>query len=107
MCRWVSLLSVIPAKAGIQELAFVVFQIRYNQQMKSFYVYILASKRNGTLYVGVTSNLARRIFEHREGLVEGFSKKYKAHILVWYEAHDSAEAAIIGLINFSWVYFVG
>ncbi len=61
---------------------------------KQFYVYILCSKRNGTLYTGITSDLAKRIFEHKSDLVEGFTKKYNVHHLVWYEAHESAESAI-------------
>ena len=63
-------------------------------QMKQFCVYILASKKNGTLYVGVTSNLAKRVFEQRRGLYDGFSKKYSIKRLVWYEMQDSAIAAI-------------
>ncbi len=59
------------------------------------YVYILASKRNGTLYIGVTSNLPERIDQHRKHLVEGFTKKYNVDRLVWCEAHDSIEQAII------------
>ena len=62
--------------------------------MKEAWVYILASKRNGTLYVGVTSNLARRIHEHREGLLEGFTKRYDVKMLVWAERHESMTAAI-------------
>ncbi len=61
---------------------------------KQFYVYLLASQTNGTLYVGVTSNLIQRIWQHREGLVDGFTKKYKVKILVWYEVHQNAEAGI-------------
>jgi putative endonuclease len=57
-------------------------------------VYILASKRNGTLYVGVTSDLVKRIWEHKNDVVEGFTKKYLVHMLVWYELHDSMESAI-------------
>jgi putative endonuclease len=57
-------------------------------------VYILASKRNGTLYIGVTSGLVKRIWEHRENMVEGFTKRYNVHILVWYELHESMESAI-------------
>jgi predicted GIY-YIG superfamily endonuclease len=63
--------------------------------MKQPCVYIVASQRNGTIYTGVTSNLPRRAFEHREGLVDGFTKKYGCKLLVWYEAHDTIEAAII------------
>lgn len=57
-------------------------------------VYILASKKNGTLYIGVTSDLAKRIWEHKNDLVEGFTKRYKVHNLVWYEVHDNIDAAI-------------
>ena len=62
--------------------------------MKNLYVYILCSKRNGTLYIGVTSDLVKRIYEHRNNLVDGFTKKYNTHRLVWYEVHESAESAI-------------
>jgi len=57
-------------------------------------VYILASQRNGTLYVGVTSNLIKRIWEHKNDQADGFTKKYHVHDLVWYEMHDSMESAI-------------
>ena len=57
-------------------------------------VYMLASKRNGTLYTGVTSNLLKRVWEHKNDLVNGFSNKYGVHILVWYEMHESMESAI-------------
>ncbi|MFN3700706.1 MAG: GIY-YIG nuclease family protein [Alphaproteobacteria bacterium] len=59
-----------------------------------FYVYILASQRNGTLYIGVTSNLIQRIYQHKQGLVDGFTKKYKVKLLVYYEQHDGAQSAI-------------
>ena len=61
---------------------------------KKFYVYIIASKRNGTLYIGLTCNLGRRIFEHKEKSVEGFTKNYNVGILVHYEVYDDAENAI-------------
>jgi putative endonuclease len=57
-------------------------------------VYILASKRNGTLYIGVTSNLVKRIWEHKNKMVEGFTKRYNVHRLVWYETHESMDSAI-------------
>jgi putative endonuclease len=57
-------------------------------------VYILASGINGTLYIGVTSNLVQRVYQHRMGLVDGFSKKYNVKMLVWYEQGDSMEAVI-------------
>jgi putative endonuclease len=57
-------------------------------------VYILASKRNGTLYIGVTSNLVQRIWQHKEGLVEGFTKKYNIKLLVYFEVHETVESAI-------------
>jgi putative endonuclease len=59
-----------------------------------YYVYILASKRNGTLYIGVTNDLVRRVWEHREGLVEGFTKTYGVKRLVHYETFDDINAAI-------------
>jgi putative endonuclease len=62
--------------------------------MKQPCVYIVASRRNGTLYTGVTSNLPKRAFEHRDGLIKGFSAKYQCKILVWYEAHESMIDAI-------------
>ena len=58
-------------------------------------VYILASKRNGTLYIGVTSNLVKRIWEHKNKMVKGFSWRYNVHRLVWYELHESMESAIL------------
>ncbi len=57
-------------------------------------VYIMTNMRNGTLYIGVTSNLIRRIFEHKSNAVDGFTKKYGLHTLVYYELFDSMEAAI-------------
>jgi putative endonuclease len=62
--------------------------------VKQFYVYLLASDVRGTLYVGVTSALAKRIWEHKNNVVPGFTAKYAVHKLVWYEVHDSVEAAI-------------
>jgi putative endonuclease len=58
-------------------------------------VYILANKRKGTLYVGVTSDLNRRVWEHKTGAVEGFTKRYNAHLLVYVEFHATMEAAIL------------
>ena len=54
----------------------------------------MADAQNGILYTGVTSNLVKRVYEHKNGLVEGFTDKYKVHMLVWFEAHESTEAAI-------------
>ncbi|OGE75719.1 MAG: hypothetical protein A3C85_04640 [Candidatus Doudnabacteria bacterium RIFCSPHIGHO2_02_FULL_48_21] len=62
--------------------------------MKSYYVYILASKRNGTLYTGVTDNLIKRIWQHKNDLAEGFTKKYKVHMLVYYEDTPDVMSAI-------------
>jgi predicted GIY-YIG superfamily endonuclease len=63
--------------------------------MKQLCVYIVANHRNGTIYTGVTSTLYHRAFEHREGLIDGFTTKYGCKLLVWYEAHDTMEAAIL------------
>ena len=57
-------------------------------------VYILASKRNGTLYIGVTSDLIGRMWQHKNDVVEGFTQKYGVHRLVWYEPHATMESAI-------------
>ena len=58
-------------------------------------VYILASSRNGTLYIGVTSDLPGRIWQHRNDQADGFTKRFHVHILVWYEVHESMESAIL------------
>jgi putative endonuclease len=62
--------------------------------MSEGFVYILASKRNGTLYTGVTSDLLRRIYEHKNDFVEGFTKKYGVHILVYYEQCDDFDTTL-------------
>ncbi|MBI5263650.1 MAG: GIY-YIG nuclease family protein [Bradyrhizobium sp.] len=62
--------------------------------MKQPAVYILASRRNGTLYTGVTSSLAQRVWQHKSDVTEGFSKRYGVHLLVWYELHETMESAI-------------
>jgi putative endonuclease len=59
-----------------------------------YFVYILASKRNRTLYIGVTSDIVKRVYEHKNDLVEGFTKKYRVHQLVYYEGADDVESAI-------------
>ena len=56
---------------------------------------MVASKRNGTLYVGVTSDLVQRVWRHRNGLVKGFTQRYGVHMLVWYEVHETMEGAIV------------
>jgi putative endonuclease len=75
---------VIPAKAGIH----------LSCRMKFYYVYILASKRNGTLYVGVTNDLLRRVFEHKRKMVKGFTSKYSVDKLVYYEQSNDVRIAI-------------
>jgi putative endonuclease len=77
----------MPAKAGIQN--------NKNMIDKNPCVYIIASKRNGTLYTGVTSHLIRRITQHKQEVIDGFTKKYGVHILVWYELHQTMESAIL------------
>jgi putative endonuclease len=74
---------VIPAQAGIQR-----------DSMKQYYVYILASKRNGTLYIGVTGNLIKRVYEHKNNTMQGFTERYRIHMLVYYEIHDDITQAI-------------
>jgi len=63
--------------------------------MKNYYVYILASKRNGTLYIGVTSNLLKRIDEHKKEAVEGFTKKYKVKDLVYFQSTSDIRSALV------------
>jgi putative endonuclease len=60
---------------------------------KAGYVYIMASQRNGTIYIGVTSDLPKRVSEHREGAIRGFTRKYECKLLVWFQAFDSIDAA--------------
>ncbi len=62
--------------------------------MKTYFVYIMASKKNGTLYIGMTSNLVRRVYEHKNNMNEGFTKKYGIHTLVYYEHITDVHAAI-------------
>ncbi len=78
---------VIPAKAGIQD-----FKERMSE--KQYCVYILASQRNGTLYDGVTSDLIKRVYEHKNDLAPGFTEKYSIHRLVYFETMDDIESAI-------------
>jgi putative endonuclease len=61
----------------------------------SYFVYMLASKRNGTLYVGVTNDIGRRAVEHRDKAAPGFTKRYGVDILVWYETHEDIDTAIV------------
>ena len=63
--------------------------------MKQPAIYIVTNKRNGTLYTGVTSNLPQRIAQHKEGSIDGFSKEHGCNLLVFYEAHETMESAII------------
>lgn len=76
---------VIPAEAGIQKIKMV---------KKQPAVYILASKRNGTLYTGVTADLLGRVWEHKNDAIEGFTKKYSVHRLVYFEQHETMPSAI-------------
>jgi len=78
-------------KRGIKALMNVG---NYSSNSNQYYVYILASKRNGTLYIGVTSNLVERVYEHKNNIIDGFTKKYNIHKLVYYEITDDIESAI-------------
>lgn len=62
--------------------------------MKDYFIYILASKKNGTLYIGVTNNLKRRVYEHKEGIIEGFTKEYNVKDLVYFETTSDVKSAI-------------
>jgi putative endonuclease len=61
----------------------------------AFYVYIVASKRNGTLYTGMTDDLLKRVWQHKEGLIPGFTRDHGVKVLVWYEVHDTREGALV------------
>ena len=74
--------TVIPVNTG------------FHMAMKKYYVYILTSKRNGTLYIGVTNDLMRRVYEHKNDFIGGFTKKYAVHRLVYYEQYDDVVNAI-------------
>jgi putative endonuclease len=95
--------SVIPAQAGTHDTHQNTFAPSHPSQSskgddlamdKQSYVYILASQRYGTLYIGVTSDLIKRVWEHREGFVSGFTKQYNVKQLVWFEVHGDIMAAI-------------
>ena len=64
------------------------------KEEKQYYVYILASKRNGTLYIGISSNLLDRVYKHKQGAYDGFTKKYKINRLVYYEVYTDVREAI-------------
>lgn len=81
----------MPAKAGIQNAG----PIWHHPDMKQPCVYILASRRNGTLYIGVTSNLLGRVWQHREEVMDGFTSRYGVHRLVHFEVHATMEDAIL------------
>ncbi len=62
--------------------------------MKNYYVYVMASKRNGTLYIGVTGDLIKRVYEHKNNLIEGFTNQYNIHTLVYFEQHQDINQAL-------------
>ena len=106
-------LIVVPAKerhpvhrygAGTQGYGAAIFECARSRTNRMSYapanpetipcVYILASRKNGTLYIGVTSGLARRVWQHKNGLLKGFTKRYAVHRLVWFETHPTMQGAI-------------
>jgi putative endonuclease len=110
------LIPLIPAKAGIQGLVQGVWvpafagtsvfslicagrgwslKLGRSGEIRplSFFVYVLASRRNGTLYIGMPDDLVRRVWQHRTGLIAGFTKEYSVKTLVWYELHETRESA--------------
>ncbi len=70
--------------------------------MRSYYVYILASKRNGTLYIGVTSDLYYRVLQHKEGKIDGFTKRYNVRLLVYFEEFEFIDEAILRETQLKW-----
>ena len=89
-CRWLYV-----GESGRYSHATAVFPAKAGIQRRRPCVYLLASKRNGTLYVGVTSNLTQRVWQHKSDLAPGFTKRFGVYTLVWYEAHDTMESAIV------------
>ncbi len=92
-----TLLDVIPAEfeKTFGVIPWLVHGIqKFNNIMKQYYVYILASRRNGTLYIGVTSNIIKRTYEHKHKIIKGFSSKYNINKLVYFEQYDDIIAAI-------------
>ena len=85
---------VIPANAGIHLYFFHLYFMRMAYDGGMYYCYILASRPHGALYIGVTNSLARRIYEHQNELVDGFTKQYKVCRLVYYESYDAIVDAI-------------
>ena len=79
----------MPAQAGIQSRHLLEFR------RMAFFVYITASRRNGTLYTGMSDDLVKRIWQHRNNVIPGFTKKYNVKTLVWYERHETRESAFI------------
>ena len=79
-------------RSGIEE-SYCVEESKKEKEME-YYVYILTNHTNSVLYIGVTNNLIRRLYEHKNGLLEGFSKKYKTHKLIYFEQTSDVEAAI-------------
>jgi putative endonuclease len=90
----VSRQALIRETAGMTKRKWTSSRLALNSMIKQPAVYILASRKNGTLYVGVTSDLVKRIWEHRNDVVEGFTNRYGVHQLVWYEIHESMDSAI-------------
>jgi len=87
-------MRVIPAQAGIQDINSKQGKKGGWLMEKQPCVYPLASRKNGTLYVGVTSNLIKRVWEHKRNVVPGFTGKYSVRSLVWYELHEDMTSAI-------------
>ena len=73
---------------------FILTKGRMQRNMKNYYVYIMASKKNGTLYIGMTDDLLGRVYEHKNDIVECFTKRYRVHMLVHYEVCESKEGAL-------------
>jgi putative endonuclease len=87
-------LSIPPRATSGQQLRKVCWKAECAMPEKQFYVYMLASRIGGTLYIGVTGRLIDRVSEHRDGVIAGFTKRYRVHRLVWFESHHAAEDAI-------------